>query len=170
MWCSSRHARGTAYVYATCGIVWWKAVSKTITCGRSGNSLRATAMPSRLAGLCSGASGTSSSTAATTSSSTSVGLDEPLAAVHHPVPDRDHLDVPELRAVVVERVDDRAQRVLERRELPLLGVLLAVDLVRQSPAATPRSARRTPTRATLPVSPSTRLYFSDDEPALTTST
>ncbi len=151
------------------GIVWWKAVSKTITCGRSGNSLRATAMPSRLAGLCSGASGTSASTAATTSSSTSVGVDELLAAVHHAVPDRDHLDVPELRAVVVERVDDRAQRVLERRELPLLGVLLSVDSCASRPLDSPIRSTD-PDAGDSPVSPSTRLYLSDDEPALITRT
>ena len=45
-------------------------------------------MPARLAGLCSGASGTSASIAPTTSSSISVGAAEPLPAVHHPVPDR----------------------------------------------------------------------------------
>ena len=44
------------------GIVWWKAVSKTATCGTSGKSRSATRSPSRLAGLCRGASGTRSST------------------------------------------------------------------------------------------------------------
>jgi len=65
------------------------------------------------------------------------GLDEPLAAVHDPVPDCEHLDLPELRTVLLERVDDRAQRVLERRELPLVGVLLTVDLVCQPPGRLP---------------------------------
>ena len=114
--------------------------------------------------------GRAPSTAATTSSSTSVGLDELLAAVHHPVPDRDHLDVAQLRAVVVERVDDRPQRVLERRRTP--APRCAPRRRPRAPAArrSPRSARRDPRRGDSPVSPSTRLYFSDDEPALTTST
>jgi hypothetical protein len=85
------------------------------------------------------------------------------------VPDRDHLDVPELRAVLLERVHDRAQRVLERRELPLLGVLSPSTSCASRPADSPIRSTD-PDAGDSPVSPSTRLYFSDDEPALTTST
>ncbi len=50
-------------------MVWWKAVSKTPTMGTPGRTACAALMPSMLAGLCSGASGTHSSSAATTSAS-----------------------------------------------------------------------------------------------------
>ena len=50
----------------------WKAVSKTATCGTSGQRSRAARMPARLAGLCSGASGTQASMPATHSSVMSV--------------------------------------------------------------------------------------------------
>ena len=74
-------------------------------------------------------------------------LGELLAAVHDPVPDRDHLDVALRRPVVLEGVDRGAQRVLERRELPLARVLLPADLVRRAVRSPRRSARPTPRRA-----------------------
>ena len=70
-------ARATRPGRHTCGPraagVWWNAVSNTATCGTSGKASRAPRMPSRFAGLCSGASGTSSRIAVTTSSSTTTG-------------------------------------------------------------------------------------------------
>ena len=54
-------------------MAWWKAVSKTTTCGTPGNVSMATRMPSRCAGLCSGARGSSSSMAVMTSSVTMTG-------------------------------------------------------------------------------------------------
>lgn len=41
---------------ASSGIVWWKAVSNTATCGTPGRALDMASIPLRLAGLCSGAS------------------------------------------------------------------------------------------------------------------
>ncbi len=62
------------------------------------------------------------------------GLGEPLAAVHHPVPDGNDSRRGQRRPVRLERVERRLERLLEGRELPLVGVLLPVDLVRE-PAA-----------------------------------
>ncbi len=62
-----------AYRAADSGIVVWKAVSKTATCGRSGRSARAVRMPVMFAGLCSGATGTRRSTSFSTSSVITVG-------------------------------------------------------------------------------------------------
>ena len=52
---SSRQIRGIAYVVASAGIVAWKAVSKTATCGTFGNARVASSMPARAGALCSGA-------------------------------------------------------------------------------------------------------------------
>lgn len=62
-----------AYRAAYSGIVVWKAVSKTATCGRSGRRARAVRMPVMFAGLCSGATGTRRSISFSTSSSITTG-------------------------------------------------------------------------------------------------
>ena len=80
--------RRSRSVAAASGIVRWNAVSKTATCGRSGSSARATAMPVRFAGLCSGASGTSSLDLGDHLVVDQRRLGEPRSAVHHPVADR----------------------------------------------------------------------------------
>ena len=66
-------SRSMAYVCAAAGSVWKKPVSNTATCGSPGSSSRATRMPRRLAGLCSGASSSSFSMSASTSAVTSTG-------------------------------------------------------------------------------------------------
>ena len=58
------------------GSVAWNAVSKTATCGRSGNARRATSIPTALTGLCSGASTDRSRIAASTASSISTGAEK----------------------------------------------------------------------------------------------
>ena len=51
----------------TCGgMVWWKAVSKTATCGSPGKMVSQAVMPARLGGLCRGAMAMHSSMAART--------------------------------------------------------------------------------------------------------
>lgn len=67
-------------------MVWWKAVSKTPTCGSSGKRLMAAWMPLRLAGLCSGASWMLASMPARVSSLSSVEAKN-FATVHHAVAD-----------------------------------------------------------------------------------
>ncbi len=73
MRCRSAIFGSIAYRAADSGIVVWKAVSKTATCGRSGRSACAVRTPVRLAGLCSGATGISRSISVSTSSSMTVG-------------------------------------------------------------------------------------------------
>ena len=99
-------------------------------------------------------------------------LGEAVAAVDDAVArPRRTLDVGQRRAVVLERVDGGAQRVLERRRTPAPRCAPRRPSVCVRPPgvlADPLHRARPP--AASPVSPSTRLYFSDDEPALTTST
>ena len=57
---------GSAYVCAEAGIVAWNAVSKTATCGAAEKTSRATRIPWRWAGLCSGAIGITFSITAST--------------------------------------------------------------------------------------------------------
>ena len=162
-------ARGTAYVYAAGGRVWWKAVSKTATWGTSGKAARAPRMPSRLAGLCSGASGTSSSIAATTSSSMTTGSVNVGTAVDHPVADGEQAEPAEVGPVLPQGGAGGVER---------LGVVAAGDVLLVGPARRTcagagrvhRSARRGRSRAVSPVSASSTWYLSEDDPALTTRT
>ena len=78
------------------GMVWWKAVSNTATCGTSGRRSRAARLPLRLGGLCSGARSKHSSIACEHRVVDQHRGLEVLAAVHHAVPDRlDLAPVPE---------------------------------------------------------------------------
>ncbi len=82
--------------------VWWKAVSKTATCGTSGKFRRATRRPSRLAGLCSGARGTSSVDGPEQVVVDQGRCGEDRAPVDHAVSDRGQADRVELGSVLGE--------------------------------------------------------------------
>ena len=117
---SSRHARGTAYVDASSGIVAWKAVSKTATCGTPGSARLASSIAASAGALCSGASSVSSSSARSHVVVDHDRLAEARAAVHDAM--RDGVDV--------------ARRLLDRVDRP--RVLRLVDDARASGSSSRR--------------------------------
>src|SRR5512132_4175547 len=163
-------------------MVWWKAVSNTATCGMSGKLAMAMRTPSRLLGLCSGASGTCSAMARMVSSSTRVGAvsRSPPWTTRWPMPASSPIGSP--TASNAPKTRSKPSEWSATRSSTTSGSASPARWVSRVPASPIRST--TPEASTLcprstgappwgspdPWGMSNSWYLIDDEPVLTTST
>ncbi len=158
-------------------MVEWKAVSKTATCGTSGNAAMADSRPATVAGLCSGASGISSRMTSMTSAVTIVG------SLNWSAPWTARWPTP-ASSPTSDTAPVRSKAAVSAWNASPWSAIVAVEVdSTRSASAPPRMRVRcvtgdssSPIRSTSPVaqttsdSVSTSWYFSDDEPAFTTRT
>ncbi|MEH3077935.1 MAG: hypothetical protein PGN11_14915 [Quadrisphaera sp.] len=144
----------TAYVAARAGMVAWKAVSNTATCGTSGSARLRAEMAASCGGLCSGARAESSSMPRSTSSSTTVGsvYRVPPCTTRWPTPARPSSPGPPRSAASASMTCDSAAAWSGTSSEPM------------------RSTRPLASTSARPGPCSRSWYFRLEEPALTTRT